>query len=284
MWPFSQPDRIGADGKRLGASLLSLEVNTIISEGITAESMPVMPHALLDIAVEYIQAMLALDLPVAELDAWLKMPPPVRLATPPPPLAQPRDAETIVAELPPNIDTFARLRCAAITLQVNLDSWERAQPASGMRDRSAADRREANRRLAMRMVNNIEILLGFLKRITDDELIRHLQFTRMQLAQKHDPDDRSKLLHLGPYTLPPSEFLAVRKVWEIGTAEIVAQTVIALDGDVVTRLTPAVVRGDGAAITALHQQGVNTSLAYWNALVTTLLTVVGQALGTIFRR
>ncbi|MCC7283542.1 MAG: hypothetical protein IT556_14245, partial [Acetobacteraceae bacterium] len=46
-------DRLDADRRRLGAGLLTLEINTIIKEGITAERMPVLPHALLDIAVEY---------------------------------------------------------------------------------------------------------------------------------------------------------------------------------------------------------------------------------------
>jgi hypothetical protein len=300
MWPFGPGDRIDADGRRLGASLLNLEINTIVSEGITAERMPVLPHALLDIIKEYVETLLLLELPLAELDAWMTAPDPVRFARPPAPLDAPRDGEAIIAASAPNLATFARLRCAALATQALLDGWERAQPAAAMRDRAAADRREANRRLAARMVNNLETINEVLKRITDDELILHLQFTRAMLAKKYHPPpewlataglpDRFRawvprtLLKLGPYTMPPSDFLAIRKVWEIGTAEIVAQTVISLDGDVVTRLTPALLRAEARPLADLHQRGVETSVDYWNAMVNTLVTVVGKALGVIFRR
>jgi hypothetical protein len=300
MWPFGPGDRISADGRRLGASLLNLEINTIVSEGITAERMPVLPHALLDIIKEYVETLLLLGLEVVELDSWMQAVDPVRFGTAPPLPTSRRDGEAIVAQSPPNLATFARLRCAAMATQALLDGMEGAQPAAAMRDRTAADRREANRRLAARMVNNLETITEVLKRITDNELIVHLQFTRAMLAQKYYPPPEwlasaglpasvrawlpRTLLKLGPYTMPPSDFLAIRKVWEIGTAEIVAQTVIALDGDVVTRLTPAMIRPESRALAELHRQGVATSVDYWNALVTTLVTVVGKALGVIFRR
>jgi hypothetical protein len=68
--------------------------------------------------------------------------------------------------------------------------------------------------------------------------------------------------------LPADQFVTLRKIWEIGAEEIVMQTVIHIDGDVMTRVQPDKV-GD-AELCAIHDASVATSVKLWQGLVSTL--------------
>jgi hypothetical protein len=70
--------------------------------------------------------------------------------------------------------------------------------------------------------------------------------------------------------LLPVEVMIIRKVWEIGTEEIAMQTVIQLDGDVVTRLQRAYARVKDDPVIAVHNSAVATSVGAWSRLVDTL--------------
>jgi hypothetical protein len=69
------------------------------------------------------------------------------------------------------------------------------------------------------------------------------------------------------FQLTPDELVLIRKVWEIGVEEIAMQTVIQLDGDVVTRVLPKYAAEKHEALHMLHNQGVSTSLNFWGELV-----------------
>jgi hypothetical protein len=76
--------------------------------------------------------------------------------------------------------------------------------------------------------------------------------------------------HAPAVNLTPAELMLVRKIWEIGTEEIAMQTVIQLDGDIVTRLQKAYARAKDAPLVAVHNSAVATSVGTWNKLVDTL--------------
>jgi hypothetical protein len=291
-------DRLDADRRRLGAGLLALEINTIIKEGITAERMPALPHALLDIAVEYCALILRNPgLSAEELESFLvagaRASPAVAVIPVtedagggPPPQAVEDRIRRLRQQLKPNLDMFSGLRQAAIMARRHTQAAQAAGAALRPREaRSDLERREV---LLERVINNVETLQDVLRRLTDTKLIADLQLTRSELSEKFDPrkdaalPEAERLLVLGPYTVTPSDYLAIRKVWEIGTEEIVAQTSISLDGDIVTRITPLMLRADGKPLLEIHERAVNTSVAYWKGLVDTLLAVVDRAISTIF--
>ncbi len=310
----TQEDRLDADRRRLGASLLRLEINTIIQENMTAERMPVLPHALLDIFEDYSALVMDAALSEAELRAILFLPDAPQVAAQPPAGATPAAArkeprkpiltgwpgprppggdtpETMPAVeawidrarkamgacIFPDLDSFSRLRRATARAERKLRD---ATVALGDADQKLAAQLARDRTLLVRARNNIETLLRVLRQIGDQRLIDDLQLTRDEL--KSTPDNKPR--QLGPYEVPPSDYLAIRKVWEIGTDEIVAQTVIALDGDVVTRLVPLLAQPEGRGMLDVHQLAVNTSVTYWRGMVETLLTFVERAIGSFFRR
>ena len=68
-----------------------------------------------------------------------------------------------------------------------------------------------------------------------------------------------------------SELVQIRKIWDIGTDQIVVQTVIQLDGDVVTRLKPDVDEEEEhitlPELNELHERSVKLSVAFWDQLI-----------------
>lgn len=63
------------------------------------------------------------------------------------------------------------------------------------------------------------------------------------------------------------ELVVIRKAWELGVEEIVMQTVIQLDGDVVTRIQPHLADENHRMLHAIHNQNVSVAVQFWNQLI-----------------
>jgi hypothetical protein len=81
--------------------------------------------------------------------------------------------------------------------------------------------------------------------------------------------------------LSVDDFVTLRKIWEIGTEEIVMQTVIHLDGDVMTRVQPHWAGPEGQGVLAIHNTSVTTATSYWKLLVDTLRAFVGGVVSLV---
>ena len=86
------------------------------------------------------------------------------------------------------------------------------------------------------------------------------EYSRSDLVNSDDID---------PLPIRESDVMSIRKIWELGTEVIAMQTIVQIDGDVITRLNPNFL--DELRYPKLHDyhnQGVNIALAHWNSLVT----------------
>ena len=81
--------------------------------------------------------------------------------------------------------------------------------------------------------------------------------------------------------LSVDDFVTLRKIWEIGTEEIVMQTVIHLDGDVMTRVQPRWAGPAGQGVLAIHNTSVHTATSYWKLLVETLRAFVESVVAMV---
>ncbi len=65
------------------------------------------------------------------------------------------------------------------------------------------------------------------------------------------------------------ERVLIRKIWEVGLDEIAMQTVIQIDGDVVTRIEPQYAKSDDKSkvLREIHERSVTVSLAAWKELI-----------------
>lgn len=118
-----------------------------------------------------------------------------------------------------------------------------------------------------RSLRRTELLM--LCRIRDncDEIKNVLQAVKarspgsvLTFTRKHAPD----------IELLPAELMSIRKIWDIGTEEIVMQTVIQLGGDVTARVNSAYTTERDQPLLKIHDNSVVTSISTWNKLVETV--------------
>ncbi len=89
----------------------------------------------------------------------------------------------------------------------------------------------------------------------------------------HIPDDldhsRAHGFHL---ELLPDELVVLRKIWDIGLDRIVLQTVIQLDGDVISRIHTDLAEPSprNERLLNIHNGSVSASIAFWQQLVNLL--------------
>jgi hypothetical protein len=80
--------------------------------------------------------------------------------------------------------------------------------------------------------------------------------------------------------LTDKQKVLIRKTWELGTEEVAMQTVIYLDGDVITRLQPRYyLEQDKQALIQIHNRSVETSITFWGNLVRLAETFVAAFFG-----
>jgi len=70
--------------------------------------------------------------------------------------------------------------------------------------------------------------------------------------------------------LTAEQLITVRKIWEVGIATVVMQTVVQLDGDIVTRIHQGHEAASSQPIHELHRQSVDSAIKHWQFLFETL--------------
>lgn len=75
-----------------------------------------------------------------------------------------------------------------------------------------------------------------------------------------------------PLDLTTDELVMIRKIWDMGLEQIALQTIIQLDGDVLTRIQPryALENEMSRTLQSIHGQNVSTSIRFWHQLVRVL--------------
>ena len=207
--------------KSLVEGLFTLEVNTIVSDNISAEKMPPPERAIPQIAQSF--------------DVWL-----AEHGAP-----RPDDDRGGVVASKAAFASFAaraRNRIKAIEGAQQQSSFQPVGQPSGDGDH-----------------------LELLYRIRDDAdaIVRGI-FDRPR--DKPLPDSWTEAdASRNEVELLPEELMLIRKIWDLGLDRIAMQTVIQLDGDVLTRVRPAFARDP--AILDIHNRGIMLSMQVWQSLV-----------------
>lgn len=89
-------------------------------------------------------------------------------------------------------------------------------------------------------------------------------------------NDLSRIKGLAKSSLKanPDELVKIRKAWELGVEEIVMKTIVQLDGDVITRVKKKYTDEKYQSLREMHQQGVRTSVDFWQTLVGIALSIL----------
>jgi len=72
-----------------------------------------------------------------------------------------------------------------------------------------------------------------------------------------------------------------RKAWELGTSEIVAQSVVQLDGDVIVRVDESILSGAAGPVDELNRRALGAALTHWRTLFDFVAQLVIGAAGLL---
>ncbi len=95
-------------------------------------------------------------------------------------------------------------------------------------------------------------------------------------------------------TMPSDFSLLVRKAWDMGTETVVMQTSLQIDGDVVTRMSPMVLGTEGGRplyddagrgfIRGIHHEALGSATGQWQSLFQLVGTLIGGLADRVFPR
>lgn len=216
--------------KQIARDLMNLEVNTIVKPNMTGRKMPKPRHALVDIAQNYQRKLMQMDLWPEDADALMGSYEGFNLI---------RERATI------GIKAFRKKRSSGAVLsdadELDLVMLFRIQKMSDQVKGIFSGLKERNRQAWEK-----------------DRAVWENNLSRDDIESRHPP-----------MPLSTDELVLIRKIWEMGLEQIALQTIIQLDGDVLTRIQPKYALENEMARTlqSIHSQNVSTSLRFWNQLV-----------------
>jgi len=242
--------------REIGRDLLNLEVNTIVKPNLTARKMPVLPHALLDIAEYYLTELTKnLDLTTfwelsrGQRPEWHPQYKQLEMAI---------DWKQLPVTNGP--ETFDKIR------------WAAARALWSDESESNFDEWPSKRVILYRIRRNCDQLKNIIYdlRKEDDRWDNLLnERTRLDLLT-----ERMRYLPMGK--LPVDYAIAVRKIWDVGAESVLMQTVIQIDGDVITRIQEGLPEIKQKLILEVHERGVDASMRHWHALFGIVKEIAGR--------
>jgi hypothetical protein len=254
--------------QRIVDGLLNLEIDTIVKPGMTGRKMPVPPQALIDIIGSYDTYICqsATDLNAA----WDRHGrPTIRVRPPAPPDQSPNrqaDSEGTI-NWPLAVEPALNV--------VNEDSFD------GLRER-AVEAEAVYRYLVGRIWFPDDDRGVVLTRIyrNCDQIKAMLSSPELKSAVGNGVGrDQARDAKL---PLSSADLITLRKVWEIGVETVIMQTVVQLDGDVVTRIQQGWETAQNKPIHDMHQDAVGNSTQQWQFLAQTVTQFLSSALKDFF--
>jgi hypothetical protein len=290
-----------ADFAELARGLLTLEINTVQKDGMSAQKMPSPANALVEIAQDYHDFLrqrardfgaIGDELPnwaarLSDSFDWGREPFPRqqdRAIRHPEGVPRPPGHNGEFLKEPPgqvSVETFDDIREIASWLREMYDRvWVVASgPSSQLRTKltddviksviEVADRWRAGE--VERSRAEVRAVLSRIQRNSDQlkPIVRDKFKPPVTRASPEQPDAATLVL--------------IRKAWDIGTEVVVMQTVIQIDGDVVNRIQPGRETGEYKPLHDLHKDAVDISFRYWRWLIEALGRFAGQAVSSLLK-
>ena len=273
-----------------------MEISTIESETITGHKMPWFPHAVIDVLTRYADwFVITQDLKMGTILG----------------LPDPLTRETLVAltsDETPDSDT--RITNGWRTIEQIRRTAKFVVDDKLMQDLRKKPLDHGDRALAVRMRRNCDQLKAIVVRFratdtwqryfltqaalqntaeartetsSDDTWTRFRQvddgLTRSEISQSLEGSGETK-----PGVLDADAAIRLRKMWELGTDSIVAQTIVHIDGDTVTKCQRGISQETLTYYLNIHNQGINTAVKQWGTLFEAFRALVGGVADRIFGR
>lgn len=157
-------------------------------------------------------------------------------------------------------DVFKELRKAADIALEERSSDGNSRPA-------------ADTAILYRIKRHAQILDDLITAMLGDKLGVPTAEHKSFITCKHAPAARQ--IGFQAPALPIEWATSLRKIWELGTNEVVFQTVLQLDGDIVNRVAPSRVSDHQMAVLReMHDGATALSFRYWRAIFDLLTALV----------
>ncbi len=236
--------------KRFGEDLLNLEINTIVKDNITGRKMYGARLALIQIAKKF-------NIKLRQLGC-----------------SRPKEDE-MKSDKPESFEEYKDRvgnKKANESLLGSLESFKDINDRARTKISSyqGFDKQEGNADLWMlyRIKGASKTISNLFENLKPN-LLKELKGNAKFWDETRHEENIRRLL---PF--PPEQLRIIRKAWELGVEEIAMQTVIQLDGDVVTRVLPKYAKEEYNTLHNLHNQGITTSIKFWKTLVDIVKDVV----------
>ena len=252
----------------------TLEVNTIIKDNMTARKMPDPANAMLDIAQVYGWYLAMRGVSVKR---WLDTASPVKEKDPgaciktmaendslkqwlsPPPGMQHGEVSSDLVRI--DDYTFSTLRWAASTL----DQYGSPRPAE--------------RIVLARICRSCDDIKNLLSRLEAEPVYK--QYCKDKSRAELNATAGSVYSRRDLIPLTPDDSTLLRKIWDIGVEDVIAQTTIQLDADVVTRISRQYAGPDQAHVLELHRLGIESAVNFWSSLIAAVGSFVTNLAGSL---
>ena len=263
----------------IGRDLLAMEISTIASGTITGRKMPGFPHAIIDVLMKYsdwlgrkgeldMNAILGLNNRLTEAE--------LRVAT------GERGSARVAM-------TNGLRHIEQVRLTAKLLANDRVMKRLGRDPLS-----EECRGVAHRIRRSCDQLKPIVEQFRDDQAWRgylvNAANARNGDFHKNDygatrADIAAQRTDAKPYPRMDSDAaIRLRKMWELGTDEIVAQTVVQIDGDTVTRVQRGIGDRERSYLLEVHSRSVRIAVGQWKTLFDAFMALAGDLASTMFGR
>lgn len=256
--------------KLLGQDLVTIEVNTILADGMTGRKMPPYPEALYDIAKRF--ARYLCECTRLDLTDFFAQAQALEDGNAPHAVAAADDLKPSFGGAPGVPETltngerdFRRLRWAAKQV---IDHQREAPAGAALTPEILTIVHRVHRHSGQ-----LELMVGgFAKSVRDTGLIG-VDGTALYQGLR----TRTEPLPM----LSAVDLTRIRKIWEIGVDAIVLQSVLQLDGDIVFRADKNLDLETRKSLVAAHRQFVELGVTHWRAMFELLASLMGSALGRL---
>ncbi len=261
-----------ASEQGLVANLTKLEINTIIKDNLTARKMPDPGNAILDIALTYAWELEASGF---DIDTWFADPLLKATAS----SASGKERLENLRRLEAELANRAQQQLATLT------QAERTADRRGFDDaiitidaktfiglRWAAwvigqhpDVSPKQRVILNRVRQNSDQMKNLLLRLYGQKDFEPIFGCSRTSLNRIGDDPRAQARDA--LQIETKDMTLLRKTWEIGVQEVVAQTVIDLDGDTITYISRRYSTPSWGHMLEVHRLGVQSAVGYWSNLI-----------------
>lgn len=259
--------------KKLASDLLRLEINTIFTESLGGTKPSTFRRLLCDLAEDY-------RIKMGRYEAYLAG------AEPP---SENREVQGYV-KYNGGREAYKEL------LKKSEYLWEAYQDIANMTPPTEETAKAKGRLLLIgRIYDQCNMILDVFSHLRDDAEVMKAELTangvtEIDLAEYPnllwDNDYDVNVIHtVKDYELAPDQMAAVQKAYEIGTQQILLQTVVQIDGDITSYVTTRFLdmqASEQEMMLKMHETAMNTSIRLWQYLFQTIGSLVGGLAGGIF--